>query len=316
MEDMPLSQAEKIDEIDLMLVKELEVDARQSNSELAANLGMSPSTVRRRIQRLIDLEVISIVAIPDRRALGFPLMVLIGINTRSGKADSVADYLRERRSARAIIATTGRYEIFLSATFRNSQELFVFISEDLGANPDLADFETMTVLKMMKNSWKYLRGEEAGPREAKPRELDPQELRLIKEMESQPRASMTDLSNILGLSRLSVSRKLQSLFDDSILQVVSVANPKAFGFDVQAALLVKVHPGEIVALADRLLLDKRVNHLAITTGSFQLLILAIFHNSTELSQFIRDDLRGSAGVLHTETLLYMPGAKRRFSLMR
>ncbi|MDD5093173.1 MAG: Lrp/AsnC family transcriptional regulator [Dehalococcoidia bacterium] len=316
MKDMQPSPAEKIDELDLMLVRELEVNARQSNAELGAKLGISPPSVRRRMQRLIDAEMISIVAIPDWLALGFPLMAVIGINTRPGKANNVADYLRELPSARAVIATTGRYQVFLPATFCNLQELLLFMTQEMGSNPDVDGFETMIVLKMVKDSWRYLKGEETGPREANLRKLDPHERRLIREITLQPRASIIDLSKKLGLSRLSVGRKLQALFDDNILHVVSVANPLALGFDVQVAILVKVQPGAIIALSDRLLPDKRVNHLAITAGSFQLLILAIFPNANDLSYFIRNDLRGSAGVLDTETVFYMPGAKCPFGLIR
>ncbi|MDD5095766.1 MAG: Lrp/AsnC family transcriptional regulator [Dehalococcoidia bacterium] len=309
-------RAEKIDELDQMLLKELEVDARQSKADLAAKLNMSPDTVRRRMQRLVELDVMNIVAIPDRQSLGFPLMTLFVINARPGKARDVADYLREHRSARAIVSVTGRYDIFFSATFRDPQELLLFITEELGTNPDVADLETMTVLRMVKDSWMYLRGEESGLKEARLRALDSHDLRLIREIESEPRASITDLSKNLGLGRLSVSRKLQALFDDNILRVVSVADPMAFGYDVQVAILARIQPGAIVALVDRLLVDKRVNHLAITTGAFQLMISAIFHNSNELSEFVRHYLRSSAEVLHTETLLYMSGAKRRFGLTR
>jgi len=304
-----------IDDLDLMLVRELEVDARQSNADLAAKLRLSPPTVRRRIEKLIDQEAISIVSIPDQRALGFDLMALIGINTRPGKIDEVVDYLWQQKSSRAIISTTGCYDIFISTTFRNPQKLLLFISQVLGGNPDLVSIETMTVLRLAKSSWMYLRGETTGLTEARQRELDPYDLKIIKELEARPRETVTRLSKSLGLNRLSTSRKLQALFDDNILRVVSVANPLAFGFDVQVAILLQVHPGELDALADRMIADRRVQHVVFITGKFQLMINTIFRSSTELSRFIIDELKASTGVLSIETLLYLPKPRRSFELM-
>ncbi|MDD5095859.1 MAG: AsnC family transcriptional regulator, partial [Dehalococcoidia bacterium] len=50
-----------LDELDLMLIRELEVDARRSAKELAAKLGTSHTTVQRRLRYLLDEGVISFV---------------------------------------------------------------------------------------------------------------------------------------------------------------------------------------------------------------------------------------------------------------
>jgi DNA-binding Lrp family transcriptional regulator len=53
----------RLDSTDLALIKELETEARRSNSDLGIVLGVSEKTVRRWVQRLIEEQVIRIGAI-------------------------------------------------------------------------------------------------------------------------------------------------------------------------------------------------------------------------------------------------------------
>ena len=60
-----------VDETDLRLIQELEADARQSNTRIAAKLGIPPTTVFRRLQRLLAENIIRICAVSDLVALGY-----------------------------------------------------------------------------------------------------------------------------------------------------------------------------------------------------------------------------------------------------
>ncbi|MBM3131962.1 MAG: AsnC family protein, partial [Chloroflexi bacterium] len=43
-----------VDELDLRLIAQLETNPRESNLHLARDLGVSPSTVSRKLRRLLD----------------------------------------------------------------------------------------------------------------------------------------------------------------------------------------------------------------------------------------------------------------------
>ncbi|MDD5095788.1 MAG: AsnC family transcriptional regulator, partial [Dehalococcoidia bacterium] len=79
-----------LDKLDLMLIRELGIDARKSSVELGVKLGTSHTTVQRRLQALLDEGIISFVTIADPKNLGYLTLILLGINTRPGRVDGVA----------------------------------------------------------------------------------------------------------------------------------------------------------------------------------------------------------------------------------
>jgi len=227
----------------------------------------------------------------------------------------VADYLRSLRNIQGIRLTTGRYDIFTYGVFRNSQELIGFIEGELSHVPELTGIEQIMILEIVKHSWMYLRGDTDAYAEAIPCDLDEWDLRLIQELEMHPRASITDLEKGLGMSRKPITKKLQTLMNNNIIRVCSVIDPLAFGFGVEAGILVRVEPGKIRSTASTLTIDKRVNHVAIITGSFALFFIAIFHDLAELSDFLRNDLGNIPGVISHETIVYVARMKESFALI-
>ena len=305
----------EIDDLDVQLVKELEIDSRQSNLELASTLGISEATVRRRIRRLLESRAITIAAISDAQAMGFQTRVLVGIKTSPGESDNVSNTLNKLPNVRTIMQTTGRFDIVISAFFQNPQELLDFISNQLGNIPNLKTAEEMLILKIQKTSWRYLRGKTSATREAIPRHLDELELRMIRELEANPRESVINLSRKLGINRIVIGRKLQELLNEKIVGVVSIINPQAFGFAVQAIIFVTVHPGKVESVADILVRYERVAHLALVTGRYNIFLWGIFRNMQDLSEFIRKELGSIPGIVDHETMIQVALSKQSFELV-
>ena len=82
-----------MDELDQRIISLMQMDGRLSNSSIARRLGVSEGTIRRRVSRLIQGDVISISAIPNIEKLGYTTSAFIGLQVRPGKADDVADAL-------------------------------------------------------------------------------------------------------------------------------------------------------------------------------------------------------------------------------
>jgi Lrp/AsnC family leucine-responsive transcriptional regulator len=81
--------AEKLDEIDLKLLAELERDADRPNVELARVVGLSPAATFNRIRRLKETGVIGrITARVDPATAGFPLQVYVAVTL--GRHDDTA----------------------------------------------------------------------------------------------------------------------------------------------------------------------------------------------------------------------------------
>ncbi|MBW2145116.1 MAG: Lrp/AsnC family transcriptional regulator [Deltaproteobacteria bacterium] len=306
---------QSVDALDLEIIRELELDALAGNAALGVKVGASPTTVRRRVQRLIERHMIAITTIPDPSAFGYETQATILVNVSGGKVNEVAEQLASFPNVRYIIVTTGRYDIFAWAVFRDSEDLFNFVRKGLGNIPHLAGAETMTSLKIAKSSWSLLTAN--NNRAVTPQTFctfDAMQMRIMGELERNPRQTHTELAGKLGIVRHTVRRKLRTLLDSGVIQVVAIPNPLVLGYRTRAGILIKVHPGRLDAIARELTAHKSIQHVIISTGRYDIMAWAVFRNSEEMSNFVRGELGSISGIISHETVMSLRIAKGSFKL--
>jgi len=77
------------DRYDIALLDELQRDARQSNADLAARIGLSPAPTWRRVRRLEELGVITgYWAEIDRRKIGLGVLAFVRVDAERNNADA------------------------------------------------------------------------------------------------------------------------------------------------------------------------------------------------------------------------------------
>jgi len=157
-----------MDEIDRRLMIELARDARQSSAELSSKLGVSDTTVRRRIRRLQDRRTITFAAIPDPLQLGYGLTAIIALEVDLNKIDGVAESLAGCENVRYVSLCTGNHDIFVGAWFRSSAELKQFVKDYIGDLPGIRKTETFIVLDVIKEEVGWLRHLEQASAGSKP----------------------------------------------------------------------------------------------------------------------------------------------------
>lgn len=303
------------DELDVMIVKELEVDARQTTRDLAAKLSISATTVSNRLRRMVNEGAISFNTMTDSVVSGFQHRILCGIQVVPGRAADVAKTLMSLKNIQNIVLTVGRYDLLVFIVFRDSQEHLNWFSNELGPMTSVINVEEMMVLKIVKHSYMYLRGETILYEELSPRHLDESELKLIRELELNPRESIGVLGAKIGLSRQTTAIKLRRLLDEKIVRVVSIIEPKSFGFSIYASIFVKVRFNRLVPIAHALAADKRISHVAIHAGPFNIMLTMIFRDLEEMTSFLMNDLGGIPGVVGHETLVSVGQRYRSFHLL-
>ena len=139
-----------IDELDRKIIRLLQQNGRTPNTELARKLDLTETTVRKRIARLLDEDLISIVAVPTPRVPSTLVSALLGISVKLSAFDSVAAELAKAPEARYLSRTSGRYDFILEAFFASHEHLVQFISEHLGGIEGVEDVETSVVLRIEK----------------------------------------------------------------------------------------------------------------------------------------------------------------------
>jgi Lrp/AsnC family transcriptional regulator for asnA, asnC and gidA len=145
-----------MDSIDENLVRLLAKDARQSNETLAKKLNISAATVRRRLKKLNERDMIRFVAIVDPEDFGFPLAVVIAFDVVQDRLNEVLDALMEYPEIRWISTTTGRFDIISIGRFRSNKDLSDFMTGYLGPLQGINKIETFVCLNMKKARYHQL----------------------------------------------------------------------------------------------------------------------------------------------------------------
>lgn len=145
-----------IDNIDQKLIQELQKNGRESYSDLAKTLGVVEGTVRKRIKRLLEEEVMNIVAVPNASKLGYSLISVIGLQCRVENLRTVAENLAHNPHVCYLAFVTGRYDLLAIAMTRSSQELSHLIEKEIWTIPDIVRTETFVTMDVIKGAWGIL----------------------------------------------------------------------------------------------------------------------------------------------------------------
>lgn len=145
-----------MDELDSRLIEELAKNARQSSAELSRKLGVSETTVRRRIQKLEKNGAITFAAILNPAKLGYSIIALIALEVDLGNIDKISESLALCPNVRYVSLCTGNHDIFIGTWFHSSAELTQFVKDYLAKVPGIRKSETFVILDVRKDEVGWL----------------------------------------------------------------------------------------------------------------------------------------------------------------
>ncbi len=121
-----------LDRTDRSIIRELQADGRISYADLAPRVGLSAPATRQRVQRLVDSELLQVVAVTDPLKLGLPVMALVGI-TVDGDVRAVADRVSELNRVIYVVLTSGSFDLFAEVVCADMDELFSVVNDHIKA---------------------------------------------------------------------------------------------------------------------------------------------------------------------------------------
>lgn len=145
----------QLDEQDRRLIAHLQADARASYQELAEQVGVSPSTARRRVERLLASNVLKLVAVPSWLRLGFNLIAFIGISVDLACLRSVGAELRAMDEVCFVAITAGGYDLFAQVVLPTNEDLVRFVTHRLAPIPGVRNLQTFMVPAFVKSFEEY-----------------------------------------------------------------------------------------------------------------------------------------------------------------
>jgi Lrp/AsnC family transcriptional regulator for asnA, asnC and gidA len=145
----------RLSSLDLRLIARLQIDAHRSNTDLARELHVAESTVRRRINWLTREGYIQIVALTEPFKVGFTTWAMGEVQTVLRQRDAVARRLARCPEISFVAVTTGVYDILFTAVFRSSEEFDTFITKELSRIPGIKHVTTASILRLTKRTFAY-----------------------------------------------------------------------------------------------------------------------------------------------------------------
>ena len=142
--------------------------------------------------------------------------------------------------------------------------------------------------------------------------IDDLDERIIEELRHDGRRSHAELARRLGVAESTVRNRVQRLLGDGYMQVVALTNLNRLGYSIEVLINVQVMAGHLTEVADTLAQMEEVRYLGLTTGSYDILASASFHNTEELYRFVTDRLNKTPGIWRTQTSQVLKVWKRNF----
>ena len=142
-----------MDELDQRIIGLLQIDGRVPNAQIARKLGVSEGTIRRRVGRLLQEDVIRVTVVPNIEKMGYAATALVGVQTRPGLADDVAESLARLEEVHYAAVTTGAFDVFLWIGLESAQRLGDFLHTKVAAVEGVQRTETFINLGIKKRTY-------------------------------------------------------------------------------------------------------------------------------------------------------------------
>ncbi|MFK7801756.1 MAG: Lrp/AsnC family transcriptional regulator [Anaerolineae bacterium] len=146
----------KIDlsEIDQAIIASLQLDGRRPYADIAAELGMAPSTIQQRANRLMKRGVMKIKAVTDPVVMGVPVIAAVGLKVDGEIIRDVADHISKFEEVSYLVICAGSWDIQLEIACKDNDHLLDTISR-ISKAKGVKSAETFIYLKIVKNSYQW-----------------------------------------------------------------------------------------------------------------------------------------------------------------
>jgi DNA-binding Lrp family transcriptional regulator len=144
-----------LDELDTAIVAALQADARRTNRDVAAAVGIAPTTALDRTRSLRDRGVIrGAVLDVDLAALGRPVQALIAVRIRPptrANIEAFREWAIALPDTLGVFVTSGIEDFLLHVAVVDNAALYAFVIDRLTQRSEVADVRTSVVYEHLRN---------------------------------------------------------------------------------------------------------------------------------------------------------------------
>ena len=275
-------------------------NGRASKSKIARNLGISVMTVAKRINAMLEDDVIAIKAIPNPVKMGYKASAFIGLKVDLKLIDNICAQLVDNVHINLVVTCFGRFDVLLLVYFHEWQMLQNFIRQDISEIKGINHIETYLISEAKK------RGQELVPTNAvNSSRIDMDELDqlLVKELVRNGNPDYTDLAKKLSTSISTISRRITGLLKSEIIEILAIPNPPKLGYSASAFTLLHVDLNKADKICDQLSAYPEVHTVLRLMNDFDILFGINAADPEALFEFSKSKIAKIDGILSSETFI-------------
>ncbi|MEW5939298.1 MAG: Lrp/AsnC family transcriptional regulator [Chloroflexota bacterium] len=146
----------EIDKVDLRIVNLLLEDGRMAASEIARQLeDISERTVRYRIDRMVQEEVLQISAVVRPEAFGLTVKADVWMEVESDKIREVAEKMTEFENVTYVACSIGETDVSIQVVGKNTDDVYRFVTEVVRKVPGVRRTTTSIVPIILKDVYQW-----------------------------------------------------------------------------------------------------------------------------------------------------------------
>ncbi|QJU54169.1 Lrp/AsnC family transcriptional regulator [Herbiconiux sp. KACC 21604] len=143
-----------LDELDTAILRELQTDARRTNRDIAAAVGVSPTTALDRTRALRDRGVIRGATLDvDLPAIGRPVQAMIAVRIRPPSRRNIEgfrNWVAALPDTIGVFVTSGTEDFLIHVAVADNDSLYAFVIDRLTERPEVADVRTSVVYEHLR----------------------------------------------------------------------------------------------------------------------------------------------------------------------
>ena len=143
-----------LDDVSKTIIELLQQDGRKSYASIATEVGLSEAAVRQRVQRLLDADVMQIVAVTDPLQVGFQRQAMIGLRV-TGDMTTVADALSDMDEVSYVVTTAGSFDVLAEVVCEDDDHLLELLTSRIRTLEGVLATETFVYLKLNKQLYNW-----------------------------------------------------------------------------------------------------------------------------------------------------------------
>lgn len=144
-----------LDELDTAILRELQVDARRTNRDIAAAVGVSPTTALDRTRALRERGIIRGASLQvDLAAIGRPVQAMIAVRIRPPSRRNIEAFrawVSALPDVLGLFVTSGTEDFLIHVAVPDNDALYAFVIDRLTGHDHVVDVRTSVVYEHLRN---------------------------------------------------------------------------------------------------------------------------------------------------------------------